>query len=89
MSEAINNIGSWAEKEGQKRGVLDDFLYLNYANGRQRVYERSVTVPDLERMRQIQRMYDPSGIFDKLWKGGFKVSKKHDEGQTERDDLKS
>jgi hypothetical protein len=86
MSETLDTLGRWAEAEGRKRGVLDQFVYLNYANGLQRVYERSTTTEDLERMRKAQEMYDSSGVFKKLWKGGFKIPQRGSNGSS-RDEL--
>ncbi|KAG7090438.1 hypothetical protein E1B28_009557 [Marasmius oreades] len=76
MKEATDALGDWAEAEARKRGILDDFIYLNYASERQPVYERSVTPEDLDKMREIQAKYDSDGTFEKLWKGGFKIPKK-------------
>lgn len=75
MTHATDTFGNWAETEARKRGILDKFVYLNYANGKQPVYERSVTAEDLEKMQLIKKTYDPSGTFEKLWKGGFKLPK--------------
>ncbi|KAF9260454.1 FAD-binding domain-containing protein [Marasmius fiardii PR-910] len=93
MKQATNTLGSWAEAEARKLGLLDDFIYLNYANEQQRVYERSVTPDDLDRMREIQKTYDASGTYEKLWRGGYKLPKKDYHGSEtgagvgERDDL--
>lgn len=76
MRDTVNSLGAWAEANGRKRGTLDDFIYLNYANGLQHVYERSVTAEDLDKMRHVQMEYDPLGTLEKLWKGGWKLPKK-------------
>lgn len=73
MKDATNAFGAWIENEARKRDLLDDFVYLNYANGEQRVYERSVTAEDLQRLKDIRKAYDSSGAFQRLWKGGFKL----------------
>ena len=77
IQDAVSSLGAWAEANGRKRGTLDDFIYLNYANGQQKVYERSVAAEDLDKMRDVQRRYDPSGTLESLWRGGFKIPKKH------------
>ncbi|KAF9262521.1 FAD-binding domain-containing protein [Marasmius fiardii PR-910] len=82
MKEATNTVGAWGEAEARKRGILDDFLYLNYAGEGQRVYERAVTPEDLNKMQEIQKKYDSSGTFEKLWRGGFKLPKKGEAGAT-------
>ena len=53
--------------------MLNDFIYLNYANDLQQVYQRSLTADDLSRMHRIRAIYDPSYTFKDLWKGGFKL----------------
>lgn len=73
LEEAAYELGTLAEAEARKRGILNDFIYLNYADGSQPVYERSVTPGDMEKMREIKKAYDPAGIFDRLWRGGYKL----------------
>ncbi|KAG7089974.1 hypothetical protein E1B28_011599 [Marasmius oreades] len=73
MRNATNALGAWGEAEAERRGVLSQFVYLNYANEEQRIYERAVTKEDLDRLRTVQKTYDPSGTFVKLWKGGYKI----------------
>jgi len=88
INEATNTLGAWGEAEARRRGLLNDFVYLNYANERQRVYERSVTPKDLDKMRAIQKKYDSSGTFESLWRGGCKLPKKgSNTGTTEHDEL--
>ncbi|KAG7093108.1 hypothetical protein E1B28_009393 [Marasmius oreades] len=73
MRNATNALGAWGEAEAQRRGLLSQFVYLNYANEEQRIYERAVTKEDLDRLRSVQKSYDPSGTFTKLWRGGYKI----------------
>ncbi|KAL0573032.1 hypothetical protein V5O48_008925 [Marasmius crinis-equi] len=90
LKEATNTLGAWGEAEASKRGLLNDFVYLNYANEQQRVYERSVTPEDLDKMREIQKKYDSSGTFESLWRGGYKLPKKGSNSpttETEHDEL--
>ncbi|ESK86560.1 fad binding domain-containing protein [Moniliophthora roreri MCA 2997] len=85
IEEATNKLGAWAEKEAARRGLLNDFIYLNYANKNQPVYERSMTREDIARMRRTKEMYDSTGIFDKLWRGGFKLPKQEMESKVAHD----
>ncbi|KAG7087480.1 hypothetical protein E1B28_013443 [Marasmius oreades] len=87
MKEATNTFGAWGEAEARKRGILDEFVYINYANERQRVYERSVTPEDLDKMQEIQKKYDSSGTFEKLWRGGYKLPKKGGARAVQHDEL--
>ncbi|KAL0572242.1 hypothetical protein V5O48_009724 [Marasmius crinis-equi] len=88
IKEATNTLGAWGEAEARRRGLLNDFVYLNYANERQRVYERSVTPEDLDKMREIQKRYDSSGTFENLWRGGYNLPKKgSNTPTTEHDEL--
>ncbi|KAF9266412.1 hypothetical protein L218DRAFT_858105 [Marasmius fiardii PR-910] len=73
MKNATDSLGAWGEAEARKRGVLDDFVYLNYANEDQHIYERSVTKEDLDRLRRVQKAYDSSETFVNLWRGGYKI----------------
>lgn len=86
MEAAVNELGEWAEAEARKRGLWDDFIYLNYANGKQQVYEHSVTPEDLEKLRMVKMAYDPSGALTRLWKGGFKLPEESME-TIEKDEL--
>ncbi|KAK7040090.1 hypothetical protein VNI00_009895 [Paramarasmius palmivorus] len=83
IEKATNELGAWAEKEAARRGLLNSFIYLNYANKNQPVYERSVTREDLERMRRVKKAYDSAGIFDRLWRGGFKLPMAQEEMKEE------
>ncbi|KAG7089983.1 hypothetical protein E1B28_011606 [Marasmius oreades] len=75
MRKATDSLGKWGETEARKRGLLNDFVYLNYANEEQLIYTRSVTKDDLDKMRTVQKKYDPSGMLNKLWRGGYKLPK--------------
>lgn len=83
----MDTLGARAEEEARKRDLFDDFIYLNYADGQQSVYERSVTPIDLERMQNIRLTYDPLGHFQKFWKGGFKLPETQHGVPVERDEL--
>ncbi|UKZ84028.1 hypothetical protein TrVFT333_011844 [Trichoderma virens FT-333] len=73
LEEAAYELGTLAEAEARKRGILNDFIYLNYADGKQRVYERSITPDDMNKRIEVKKAYDPAGMFDILWRGGYKL----------------
>ncbi|KAL0566280.1 hypothetical protein V5O48_015734 [Marasmius crinis-equi] len=85
MEEAAAKLSAWGEAEASKRGLLNDFLYLNYASKAQPVYERSITKGDLATMRKVKQKYDPTGTFDKLWRGGFKLPQEKTHADREHD----
>jgi hypothetical protein len=87
MKEATNELGRWAEREAGERKLLANFTYLNYANGEQSVYERSLTSEDLDKMLKIRDAYDPLKSFQQLWKGGFKLPGTAHHGDVLRDEL--
>ncbi|KAJ6598665.1 hypothetical protein B0H10DRAFT_2085402 [Mycena sp. CBHHK59/15] len=62
----------WTENEARQRGLLNRFLYMNYALGNQDVMG-SVGEENLSRMRKIRDRYDPNDVFKKYWKGGYKL----------------
>ncbi|KAJ7701558.1 hypothetical protein B0H17DRAFT_1244389, partial [Mycena rosella] len=62
----------WSENEARRRGLLNRFIYMNYALSDQRVME-SVGEENLAKLRAIQGVHDPQGMFKKYWKGGYKL----------------
>ena len=87
LKEATHRLGTLAEDEARKRDKLVDFIYMNYANGEQPVYERAVSPEDLDRMLQVRDMYDSKKTFQKLWKGGYKLPGNHGHNIRKRDEL--
>ncbi|KAF5340906.1 hypothetical protein D9758_012163 [Tetrapyrgos nigripes] len=73
MYDGMRKLGSWSEDTARQRGILNDFIYLNYANEEQPVYARSVNRDDLARMRKVKQTYDSEDVLGRLWKGGFKL----------------
>ncbi len=73
MKRATDKLGKMAEKEARKRGVWTDFVYLNYANKEQSVYQHSLAAEDVTRMMQVRDAYDPKRSLEKLWRGGYKL----------------
>lgn len=86
LEEAAHELGALAEAEAHKRGILNDFIYLNYADGKQPVYEHSIIPDDMKKMRKVKNAYDPAGMFNKLWRGGYKLPlESHDEVRTDKE----
>ncbi|KAF5870590.1 putative fad binding domain containing protein [Botrytis fragariae] len=54
-------------------GVTNPFIYLNYAGQRQNPLA-GYGEGNIEKMRALSRKYDRQGTFQKLVKGGFKIS---------------
>lgn len=73
MKRATDKLGKLAEKEARKRGVWTDFVYLNYANKEQDVYQQSLTPEDVTRMMDVRDAYDPKRSLETLWRGGYKL----------------
>lgn len=87
IKETTAKFGKLAEQEARERKLFSNFVYLNYANGEQSVYEQSLASEDLDKMLEVRDKYDPQRIFQKLWKGGFKLPEKRVVGDRERDEL--
>ncbi|KIK52949.1 hypothetical protein GYMLUDRAFT_179541, partial [Collybiopsis luxurians FD-317 M1] len=76
MNTNAETLLEWAEDEARKRGLFHPFIYPNYASGSQSVMERSTSPEALRKMGVISRMYDPKGVLNELWRGGFKISRR-------------
>lgn len=87
LKATTQRLGALAKEEANKLGKLDPFIYLNYANGEQPVYENAVTPEDLKRMLHVRDMFDPKMTFDKLWKGGYKLPGKNVRNNEDKDEL--
>jgi hypothetical protein len=59
-------------EELEKLGVLDPFIYLNYA-ARWQDPISGYGSSTVERLERIQREYDPAEVFTKQVPGGFKI----------------
>lgn len=75
MKTVVDTLGAWAEEETRKRDLFDDFIYLNYVNGQQPIYERAVTPIDLERMQNIPTGVRPAGTLPKILERGLQVAR--------------
>ncbi|KAM7211370.1 FAD/FMN-containing dehydrogenase [Rhypophila decipiens] len=64
----VEDVKAFAESVGGAQ----DWLYLNYADGSQRVLE-SYGQDNVKLMREVSKKYDPEGVFARLCPGGFKI----------------
>jgi hypothetical protein len=56
----------------EKEGLLHRWIYPNYANEKQDVFA-GYGEKNRGKLREIQRKYDPEGVFSRLQPGYFKV----------------
>jgi hypothetical protein len=60
------------QREAERRGRVNGYLYMNYASQFQDViasYGEST-----EKLKSIARKYDPTGVFQRLQPGYFKLN---------------
>jgi hypothetical protein len=69
---ASRNFISRANATAYGQGLGNIFLYQNYAGQEQDVFA-SYGQENLERLREVGRKYDPSGVWQKLQPGYFKL----------------
>jgi len=72
VKDAGNKIIDRALTLARDMGVHHRFIYQNYANQTQDVFA-GYGGKNRERLRQIQRKYDPEGLFTRLQPGYFKL----------------
>ncbi|RPA79345.1 FAD-binding domain-containing protein [Ascobolus immersus RN42] len=60
------------EKESKKKGLYLKYIFMNDAFMDQNVFE-SYGKKNFDRMKAIAKKYDPEGVFQRLWSGGFKL----------------
>jgi len=70
----INNVIQIVKAEAKKRGLDNDFMYLNYASEYQDPIG-SYGAANKARLQSISKKYDPTQVFQHLQPGGFKVTK--------------
>ncbi|KAJ7477313.1 hypothetical protein B0H11DRAFT_1300347 [Mycena galericulata] len=68
----FKEFSTWAENEVRERGLLNRFLYMNYALGSQDVMA-SVGEENFGKLKKIQSHYDSKDVFKTHWKGGYKL----------------
>ncbi|KAK7443481.1 hypothetical protein VKT23_015655 [Stygiomarasmius scandens] len=71
QSKLAELIG-WGQTEAQQRGLLNKWVYLNYASPDQKPYE-SIPEANLQRLRDVRQNVDPDSVLQNLWPGGFKI----------------
>ena len=73
IEETMAEYLKWIEDTAEERGILRPFMYMNYVDVSQPIYESSLAPEDLSRMKEIQASYDPDLVFQKLVPGGYKL----------------
>ncbi|CAI0649187.1 unnamed protein product [Colletotrichum noveboracense] len=77
-SEAVyrfaSNLLEKISNEAKKRGLYNDFVYMNYASQYQDVVS-SYGKDNKDRLKSISAKYDPNGVFQKLQPGYFKLDR--------------
>ena len=71
---AISNVIKAAKREAKRRGLDNDFIYLNYASEFQDPIG-SYGAANKERLMKVSKKYDPAQVFQYLQPGGFKLIK--------------
>jgi hypothetical protein len=67
-----NDIITKVQAEAAKKGLNNDYIYMNYASGYQAVI-RSYGTDNLQRLNSVARFFDPTGVFQELQPGYFKL----------------
>ncbi|KAI0379083.1 hypothetical protein F5Y04DRAFT_290559 [Hypomontagnella monticulosa] len=68
--QAINTMTQNTRNIARDKGLLLDYLSMNFANSSQDVL-RSYGAENVRRMQETAAKYDPEGVFQKLQNGGF------------------
>lgn len=61
------------QAEAEKKGLNNNYIYMNYASAYQAVIA-SYGIANHKRLQSIAKFYDPSGVFQKLQPGYFKLN---------------
>jgi hypothetical protein len=69
---AYSRIISRSDAEAKSRGLYEDYLYMNYASQYQAVVP-SYGAANQQRLKQVSARYDPTGVYQKLQPGYFKL----------------
>lgn len=73
VETAAKALTTTISEDLEKLGVLDPFIYLNYA-ARSQDPISGYGNSNVERLKRIQREYDPAEVFTKQVTGGFKLN---------------
>ncbi|KAI0103999.1 Glucooligosaccharide oxidase [Nemania sp. FL0031] len=74
ISSVMNNIVNQQRSLLKSHGLLIDFIYLNYADISQNVYQ-SWGQNSVAKLRTASKKYDPRGVFQTTVPGGYKIPK--------------
>lgn len=69
---AYSRIIARADAEAKSRGLYEDYLYMNYASQYQAVVP-SYGAANQQRLKQVAKKYDPTGVYQRLQPGYFKL----------------
>ncbi|KAI5303757.1 hypothetical protein KEM56_007219 [Ascosphaera pollenicola] len=72
IDEWLDSFSTALRSEAKRWRLQRSFLYMNYANHDQDVIS-SYGASNGARLRRVASHYDPSGVFQKLQRGGFKL----------------
>lgn len=72
--KVISNIINTVKAEAKRRGLDNDFIYLNYASEYQDPIS-SYGAINKQRLIKVSKKYDPAQVFQYLQPGGFKLVK--------------
>lgn len=67
-----NDLISKVQAEAAKKGLNNDYIYMNYASPYQSVIPRYGAV-NQKRLKSVSEWFDPTGVFQKLQPGYFKL----------------
>lgn len=67
----ISKIHRLAREEGARRGLLVEYIYMNYGSHTQDVF-KGYGKENYDRLEQIAKKYDPEAVFQKLMPGYYK-----------------
>ena len=72
LNVAAEEFLSQATQLANAKGLLNDFVYHNYALPMQNPLG-SYGSENLKKLREVSRKYDPGQVFQRLVPGGFKI----------------
>ncbi|ESK88811.1 fad binding domain-containing protein [Moniliophthora roreri MCA 2997] len=72
LNEWHHEVTDWMTEQARERGLLSNFLYMNYARPDQAVFE-SYGAESHAELKAIKQKYDPENVFGRLWPGGWKL----------------
>ena len=74
VSQVLNDIVNQQKQLLKTKNYLIDFLYLNYADKSQPVYQ-SWGTSNVNKLKAASKKYDPTAVFQNQVPGGFKIPK--------------